>query len=132
MLGDLLLPRGRRRGIEAERQESQRFMEPATNAGELAKGWKIVEPRGRDERRTGVRLDITERKRAEEKLREGEDQFCTMANTVPAMIWASGTDQRCTFFNKGWLDFTGRSLEQELGNGWSEGIYKERRPRPPS
>ena len=39
------------------------------------------------------------------------------------MIWMSGADKLCTFFNRGWLDFTGRMLEQELGNGWSEGVH---------
>jgi PAS domain S-box-containing protein len=92
----------------------------------LAKGRTVADPgRDRDERRMGVVLEITERKRAEEKLRESEDRFRTMANAAPVMIWMSGTDKLCTFFNKGWLDFTGRSLVLELGNGWAEGVHGE-------
>jgi PAS domain S-box-containing protein len=58
-------------------------------------------------------------------LQESEVRFRTMANTAPVMIWMSNTDRLCTFFNKNWLDFTGRALEQELGNGWSAGIHPE-------
>ena len=90
----------------------------------LAKGRTVAEHSGRDAHRLGVLLEITERKRAEEELRESEQRFRIMANTAPVMIWMSGPDKLCTFFNKGWLDFTGRTLEQELGNGWTESVHK--------
>jgi PAS domain S-box-containing protein len=69
--------------------------------------------------------DITERKRNEAALRESEDRFRNMADAAPVMIWVSGQDKLCTFFNKPWLDFTGRTMEQELGRGCVEGIHPD-------
>src|SRR5262249_51951705 len=60
------------------------------------------------------------RARAERSARESEERFRLVANSAPVMIWMSGLDQLCTYFNQGWLQFTGRSLEAELGNGWVE------------
>ena len=69
---------------------------------------------GAPERMLGLALDITDRKMAEQKLRESEERFRLVANTAPVMIWMSGTDRRCSYVNKTWLDFTGRPLEAEL------------------
>jgi PAS domain S-box-containing protein len=68
---------------------------------------------------------VEERKRQEAVLRESEERFRLMADTAPTLIWMSGTDKLCTFFNRGWLDFTGRSMEQELGEGWAAGVHKD-------
>jgi two-component system, LuxR family, sensor kinase FixL len=63
--------------------------------------------------------------RSEASLYESEARFRTMANAAPVMIWMSGVDRLCTFFNNPWLEFTGRSMEQELGNGWADGVHAD-------
>jgi len=67
--------------------------------------------------------DITSRARAEAALRESELRFRTTANAAPVLIWMSGPDKRCTWFNQRWLDFVGRSMEQELGDGWCDNLH---------
>jgi PAS domain S-box-containing protein len=57
-----------------------------------------------------------------EEPSDGRDTFRVMADTAPVMIWVSGRDMQCTFFNRPWLEFTGRTMEQEVGNGWAAGV----------
>src|SRR5262249_43512543 len=75
----------------------------------------------------GSCMDVTERKEAEEQARESEGKFLVMANSAPIIMLASGLDKSCSFCNQAWLDFTGRSLDEQLGYGWAESIHPEDR-----
>lgn len=59
------------------------------------------------------------------KLSESEARFRMMADSAPVLIWIAGADKLCFWFNKVWLEFTGRTLGQELGNGWAEGLHPD-------
>ncbi len=73
----------------------------------------------------GSNIDITEQKLAEKQLKENEVQYRNLANAGSALIWTSGTDKLCNYFNEAWLKFTGRTFEQEMGNGWTEGVHPD-------
>ena len=66
-----------------------------------------------------------ERATGETELRESESRFRIVADSAPVLIWMADVDKLCTFFNKPWLDFTGRAVEPEMGNGWANGVHRD-------
>jgi PAS domain S-box-containing protein len=72
-----------------------------------------------------VAMRRLKRKRFESELAESEKRFRLVANTAPVMIWMSGPDKLYTYVNQRWLDFTGRPLAAELGDGWAEGVHPD-------
>ena len=68
---------------------------------------------------------IEEEKRAQSALRESEVRFRSVADTAPVLIWMSGPNKEGVFFNKSWLEFTGRTVDQELGEGWLKGVHAD-------
>jgi PAS domain S-box-containing protein len=63
-----------------------------------------------------------------EALRGSEERFRTMADSAPVLLWIADTNKLCSFFNQSWLNFRGRTLEEEMGNGWQEGVHPEDLP----
>jgi PAS domain S-box-containing protein len=61
----------------------------------------------------------------EARLAESEDRFRTMADHAPVLLWMAGVDARCEFFNRGWLEFRGRAMADEVGTGWAAGVHAE-------
>ena len=114
----------RRRGIDEVYERRFRRCDGKAVWG-LVSAKSLRDAQGRFAGAMAMVTDITTRKELETRLGESERHFRTLADSGQALIWTSGPDKLCDYFNEPWLAFTGRSLEQELGNGWTEGVHRD-------
>ena len=64
-------------------------------------------------------------KQQQTKITKAKELYLKIFEEFPALIWRSRLDKLCDYFNKTWLDFTGRTMQQEFGNGWAEGVHPD-------
>jgi PAS domain S-box-containing protein len=93
----------------------------------LGKGKTKYDDNGDPLKMAGIAIDITERKQIEEALRESNERFIMLADSAPVLIWMADKDKNYNYFNKGWLDFTGKGIAEESGKQWTNGIHPEDR-----
>jgi PAS domain S-box-containing protein len=84
-----------------------------------------IDHQGKASQYLAIAFDITQRKESELALKESEERFRLMADSCPVLLWTSGADTLCNFFNQTWLNFTGKTLEKEMGNSWAEGVHPD-------
>jgi PAS domain S-box-containing protein len=120
---ELPVQRAAAEGIAVHHLELDVVFNDGTVKHELISALPLLDQNGAPRGAVASMMDITARKQAEEALRESEQRFRLVADAAPVMFWMSGTDKLCTWFNRPWLDFVGRPMEQELGNGWAENVH---------
>ena len=92
-----------------------------------ARGAAARTPDGKPVRWIGSITDITERKQADEALRESESRFRQLAESLPQLVWTCQPDGPCDYFNRQWIEFTGVPEAQQFGFGWLEQLHPDDR-----
>ena len=110
-------------------QEEFNWKQPAITRNVLASAAPLTKPDGSIIGAVVVIQDMTERKQLEARLAASEARFRGIAERSPALIWRADADGRHDFFNQSWLDFRGRPLDLEMGDGWIEGVHPDDRER---
>lgn len=73
----------------------------------------------------GSAIDIDELKQIQQKIVESETRFRELADSSPVMLWTADVNGAITFYNSAWLNFTGRNIDEEIGNGWIDGVHPD-------
>jgi len=74
-----------------------------------------------------ITRDLTEKRKIEEEIKNSRDFYLKLLEDFPNPVWRSGVDGKCNYFNKAWLNFTGRKYDEECGDGWAENVHSDDR-----
>jgi PAS domain S-box-containing protein len=114
-----------RRGESIEHYETVRRRKEGTLINVSLTVSPILDDAGNVVGASKIARDITDRKRIEAALEESEKRFRTMADSAPVFIWMADESGACTYFNRYHTEFSGRTLEEELGDGWFELVHPD-------
>jgi len=92
-----------------------------------SRGFQVRDDDNKVIRLTGIVTDTTDARLAADALRTSLDEFRTLAEAMPQIVWITGPDRSNVYFNKQWLDYTGQTLDESRGHGWNKPFHPEDR-----